>query len=266
MQKIRQLPLAIRVAGLRPASWLLALGLMSSPAWADTTFQAAAGADDYNDFAPGMAQNYTSNVPVTAAAAAGGNSGGAYATDTSGGTVFATATSQYNGVADGSSLITYRVVLEGNPAVGPVPINVSAGGHAAAATVPSGSPYGAYSTATAEFELLFPTSSLISVASVTCGLSCIGNPTLSFDQSFTMIAGVYFDVVMSAAASSGGGSLDPGYAEAFVDPEFTIDPAYAAGFHFEGIPGVVPVPEPMTAALFALGLLAVAGAARRRAG
>ncbi len=155
MEKIRQLSLAEGIAMFRPASWLLALGLMSAPAWADTTFKAAAGADDYGDFAPGMAQNYTSNLPVTAAAAAGGNSGGAYATDTTGGTVFATATSQYDGVADGSSLITYRVMLDGDPAAGPVPINVGAVGYATAATVPSGSPYGAFSTATAEFELLF---------------------------------------------------------------------------------------------------------------
>lgn len=72
------------------------------------------------------------------------------------------------------------------------------------------------------------------------------------------------DYRVSLLATANAGSPfehGPDFAEAFVDPQFIVDAAFASRYTMTGVPSVVP--EPGSALLFLLGL-AVLGAAWRR--
>lgn len=112
--------------------------------------------------------------------------------------------------------------------------------------------------------------SLQDAASATVFSEGIVTPALqgSFSDSFNHVVDLelnvnaIYRVTLRADASARSGS-----AFAFIDPVFSFAPGAGEGFSFvfsEGI-GNAPIPEPAPFALFAIGLLGLAAAARRRA-
>ena len=161
------------------------------------------------------------------------------------------------GGAGADTKVFYQVMLYGPASLVVVPVHVTAQGSVA----------GAGSTqASVSFAVNYDNGG--SAAQMIAGTS-LGSPTgnsFAFDQTANFKVNAVYDVYLSADSGSGGPGGPTGWSEAFVDPTFTIDdPALAALYHFEGIPGVAPVPEPATWALALAGLGVVLGVRRRRA-
>lgn len=102
----------------------------------------------------------------------------------------------------------------------------------------------------------------------TRGLSTVVAPTFSSSFSVDEIVHVApnFDLFVKLDTGSESGGLAPvSWARSFVDPTFSItDPALAALYRFEGIPGMAAaVPEPAPWALMSLGIGALSGLRRR---
>ena len=103
----------------------------------------------------------------------------------------------------------------------------------------------------------------------TSGQSSVIAPNFSSSFSVDQIVFVApnVDLFVKLDTSSRSGGLAPlSWALSFVDPTFSVaDPALAALYHFEGIPGLAAaVPEPGAWALMLLGLGGLAGRRRCR--
>lgn len=161
------------------------------------------------------------------------------------------------GGAGANTKVSYQVMLSGPTTSYVVPVHVVAHGNVS----------GAGSTqASVSFVVNYDNGG--SAAQMIAGTS-LGSPggnSFAFDQVANFKVNAVYDVYLSADSGSGGPGGPVGWSEAFVDPTFTIDdPALAALYHFEGIPGTAPVPEPATWALAMAGLGVVLSVRRRRA-
>src|SRR5476649_1475946 len=88
------------------------VALAAAPALAQvTTFTDFTSAKNNLTIGPGDFHSGTTTAPAAYLSADGGNVGKASGSDAHGGTVFASGESQVGGVAGGSSLITFRVML-----------------------------------------------------------------------------------------------------------------------------------------------------------
>ena len=84
------------------------------------------------------------------------------------------------------------------------------------------------------------------------------------DRTLYLLSNSTNTVSMSAEAIGGNGAY-LGWAQAFVDPIFTIDPAYADRFKLEGVPEApAGVPEPAAWVMMIVGFGVVGVALRRR--
>ena len=96
----------------------------------------------------------------------------------------------------------------------------------------------------------------------------VGSPVAnsSTSSAIYLLSGSLYTVTLMASASS----AEFGSADAFVDPVFTIDPAFATSFSLVGVPdgssggATSAVPEPATWAMMILGMAAVGFAIRRQ--
>jgi hypothetical protein len=234
----------LRAGTLRLASLAL---LASAPVAAQAvTYSAAAG---YYHTVGGSA-------PGTYATSEAGGSASATVGPANGGTIQVSASSlgapdNYNGmVANG--LIGYDIQVLGLSDIS-VPVRVQAYGYA----IGSGSGY----QANTSFQITGQDFATVGGHAETS--SADPSVSFAFDQIVSFASNTDYHVQLFASASAvfrnGGGT-----ALAFVDPVFTIDPAFARDFRIVGVPGEASaVPEPAAWALMVVGFGLTGGAMRR---
>lgn len=253
-----------------------AILLPVASARAQTSYYGFVGADNQDPFNRLMdSDTGTTPTPASYVATAGGNIATSTTDSANGGSVQSYASTvgffspQLNGYVMGNAgalgTVRYQPRL-----VGPVsssllvPVRVTAGGGV------SGSMGG---VASASFAFTYRdgyySDSIAHLTGSTSGQSSVIAPT--FSSSFSVDEIVYvapnFDLFVKLDTNSRSGGLAPvSWAQSFVDPTFSVaDPALAALYHFEGIPGMAPaVPEPAQWALMLLGLGAFLGLLRRQ--
>ena len=219
------------------------------------SYQGYANAVDYSH--PPVTFGGTTPYAMAYTAALSGASATSVSGSAAGGSVDATATSASGSSAGASTELVYTVDLVG-PAGVYVPVHVTASGFVEGLAL--GATPGMSAAASIAINFNNPTSYQL-LGGVTLDRT---GARMSFviDEIVMLYAGRSIDVVMDASAGANGIYGDPSFAHAFVDPTFTIDPAYASLYRLEGIPGAVAVdppppsgvPEPGTVALFFTGL------------
>ena len=233
---------------------------------ATTVYRGAARAIDYMH--PNVEQGGTTGAPMNYTAALSGIEATSHTDGAAGGSADVMATAGPNSGAGADAGITYRVELTG-PAGVYVPIHIVASGYVDARILGPGSVYGA----TSSFIVNFSTATEERISGyVTISPGLTGSFVV--DQIVRVYAGSFFDVDLEVSAGAGSPGGEAAYAHAFVDPVFTIDPAFASLYRLVGIPGVgaedppppptTGVPEPETWAIGLLGSIVLAGARRRR--
>ena len=263
-------PLALTAA-------LICATILLPVAWAraDTSYYGFVSADN-QDPLNRLKDSHTGTTPAPASymATAGGNFATSTTDSANGGSVesyastvsyFSTALN-YNVMGSAGALGTVRYQPR---LVGPVsssllvPVRVTASGGV------SGSMAGVASASFAfTYRNGYYSDSIVNLIGSTRGQSSVIAPT--FSSSFSVDQIVYvapnFDLFVKLDTSSESGGLAVSWAQSFVDPTFSIaDPALAALYHFEGIPGMAAaVPEPAQWALMLLGLGGLSGLRRRQ--
>lgn len=263
-------PLALTTALLCAATLLPV-----ASARAQTSYFGFASADN-QDPLNRLKDSHTGTTPAPASyvASAGGNFASSTTDSANGGSAESYATTvsyfspalNFNVMGSAGALGTVRYQLR---LVGPVsssllvPVRVTATGSV------SGSMGGvALATFAFNYRNGYYSDSIANLTGSTRGSSTVIAPT--FSSSFSVDEIVYvapnFDLFVKLDTSSESGGLAPvSWARSFVDPTFSIaDPALAALYRFEGIPGMAAaVPEPAQWALMLLGIGALIASARR---
>ncbi len=173
--------------------------------------------------------------------------------------------SALEGGGSATTLLRYLVTLVG-PAGDPVGVNIKVKGFAQGSGVNLNSGENLYY---AQALFLLRTPALVRVIAdtrVPAGPQAFALNTTTF---FAPNVGYYADLSAEAAAGAPHGYLTASTAEAFVDPVFTIDPAFAALYHLVGVPVEATgggVPEPSTWVMMMLGFAGLGAALRLRHG
>ena len=249
--------------------------LPAASARAQTSYFGFAGADN-QDPLNRLKDSHTGTTPAPASyvATAGGNFASSTTDSANGGSAESYATTvshfspalNFNVMGSAGALATVRYQFR---LVGPVsssllvPVRVMATGSV------SGSMGGvALATFAFNYRNGYDSDSIANLTGSTRGSSTVIAPT--FSSSFSVDDIVYvapnFDLFVRLDTNSASGGLAPvSWARSFVDPTFSItDPALAALYRFEGIPGMAaPVPEPAPWALMLLGIGALSGLRHR---
>ena len=184
-------------------------------------------------------------------------------TSNTGGGVALARVSGLEGGAFATTLLRYQITLVG-PAGGPVGVNVQANGYVQGSGVDLNFGNNLY-YAQALFLLRTPT--LVRVLADTripTGPQAFALNTTAF---FAPNVSYFVDLSAEAAAGAPHGFLNASTAEAFVDPVFTIDPTFAALYHFVGIPIDAPtggVPEASTWVMLLMGFAGLGATLRLR--
>lgn len=175
------------------------------------------------------------------------------ATAVAGGSAYAavTSTAAYN-IGSATTSIGYFVTLVG-PAGPPVSVGVVASGY-----VTGSAAVNDYYSADIYFSFNNAGNTLYGNANAKAGG---GNQALAVNAAVLLSPNVaYF---LGLGANAGCGISVSCSAEAFIDPTFTIDPAFASQYSLSGVPSVsAVVPESATWAMLLVGLSAVGSAAR----
>jgi hypothetical protein len=198
----------------------------------------------------------TTDVPASYQTAAGAETAVSTTSSASGGSGFVRATS-FSGLGSASATIDYLIRLVG-PAGGAVPVDMLAGGYA------DGS---GYYNASASITVT-QGSNLVVIGGARSPERApdfvSGRFDFAIDQTLLLEPNVDYRVFMTAMAGSGNlGVSFASFAEAYVDPVFTVDAAFAPLYTLTGVPAV---PEPGTWAMLLAGASVLATATRRRRG
>jgi hypothetical protein len=235
---------------------------------ADLRYTGQVSARNWDPLTP-LSQNMeaTTAEPAAYAALAGGNSARSASAAAKGGTVDATATSvvvhsplgfDISGQAQAITSLHYRVQLVGPDVPLLVPVRVVAQGLLNTTGAAS---------AGLSFAVLYDAGGSAALLADSATVYNSASRIFSFDQTAGFRPNAFFDVNLRVDASAGfSGATADGWAQAFLDPAFTIaDPVAASLYHFAGVPAVTAsVPEPANWALALLGLGVLGGALRGR--
>lgn len=199
----------------------------------------------------------TTDSPASYQTAAGAETAVSTTSSATGGSGFVRATS-FSELATASATIDYTIRLVGPGGI-VVPVGILASGYADGVGY-----YNARSSITV-------TQGTNVVASGGAGsprqtpVYAAGRFEFFIDQTLLLEPNVDYRVFMTAMASSGTLGVNFGsVAEAYVDPVFTIDAAFAPLYSLTGVPAVPAVPEPGTWALMLAGASLLALDTRRR--
>jgi hypothetical protein len=164
-----------------------------------------------------------------------------------------------NESAYASGILRYDIVLTG-PAGDPIPVRVLASGYADGAGLNANTGEQLYQ-ANVRFQLSTPAP----VFGLANTLGKAGRQSFVVDTIAFLRPNAPYQVELFAQALSGGIG-QPVWAEAFVDPIFTIDPAFAHLYSLVGVPTAAAgaVPEPATWAMAVAGFGLVGATMRRR--
>lgn len=175
------------------------------------------------------------------------------ATAAAGGSAFAsvTSTAAYN-IGSATTSIGYFVTLVG-PAGPPVSVGVVANGYATGTAAAND-----YYSADIFFSFNNAGDTLYANANAKAGG---GSKALALNATVFLSPNV--DYFLGLGANAGCGISVSCSAEAFIDPTFTIDPAFSSQYSLSGVPSVsAAVPESATWAMLLVGLGAIGSAAR----
>lgn len=223
-------------------------GLASAVTYSGSVSTGAGDVNPFSSGSPGTNTATKNGFAQTVTSAANGTNATARASASPGGF----------GQAD--SRITYTFQIVGPESSTYIPFRVQASGYAEG----TGELFGAYSG----FRLDNVFASVLGEAVASNGGF---GPYAEFniDRVAYGLANQDFLVTTSAYASAGGFARRAGSAFAFVDPVFTLDPAYAGQYRIVGVPGastppVAGVPEPASWAMIIAGFGLVGTTLRRR--
>ncbi|MCY7316972.1 MAG: PEP-CTERM sorting domain-containing protein [Rubrivivax sp.] len=196
----------------------------------------------------------TTDAPMTYRAASGQETAIAITSGDTGGSGFVRATS-FSELAYASATVDYTMRLVG-PSSSKVPVHVLASGYADGTK---------YYNASAGITM---TQGTRVVAALGVGsprstpITATGRFHFTLDQGLMLGPNVDYRVYLVATASSGSrGAGLASFAEAFIDPVFTIAPAFASIYTLTGVPAV---PEPAAWVLMLAGATMIGGFTRRQ--
>jgi hypothetical protein len=226
---------------------------------ADTYF----GVVDYrNNLSETFQDGGTTSAPAIYTLGGGGSLAVSETLNANGGSAFASAIA-LEGSTHAATLFRYTITLVG-PAGEPVGVNVLANGYAEGSGRSPASGEQLYA-ANARFLLRAETPIVAEVFARATRQSFAVNALAFFRPN------VRYDVDLFAEAWAGGphGVVPASTAQAFVDPVFIIDPAFASLYQLVGVPTVPPggggaIPEPSVWAVLLVGFGCVGAALRRR--
>lgn len=198
----------------------------------------------------------TTDTPASYQLASGDRTAVSTTSNAEGGSGFVRVTT-LSQVAGASMLIDYTIRLLG-PDSGGVPVNILASGYADGA---------GYYNASSGITVLQGTEIVVALgvgSPRTTPIYSGGRFDFTLDETILLEPNADYRVILSANASSGsGGVAFTSFAEAFVDPVFTIDPSFAGLYVLTGVPAV---PEPAAWALMLAGASVLGIAMRRQRG
>jgi PEP-CTERM motif len=232
-----------------------------TPAWATEYLSVV----EYRAGGPTVQQTVTTSTPATYTIGADGESATSTTSSATGGSAFASAVTSDrdpNRYALASSFVRYTITLSG-PAGTIVPVSVFATGYAdgSGTTAQGERIYNASSGFTLRSDAIFFTP-IFATADTSTGP---GRQSFTVNTVALLTPNVSYAVELFARAGTNG--FLPSTAEAFSDPVFTVDPAFASLYQLLGVPQAVsaPVPEPATWIMLIFGFALTGSAMRRRA-
>jgi PEP-CTERM motif len=197
----------------------------------------------------------TTDAPASYQTAVGQETAVSTTSAATGGSAFVRATS-FSLVATASAIIDYTIRLVG-PAGNAVPVDILASGYADGA---------GYYNASSSITVLQGTQVVAALGEISPWLTPTYTPgrfDFTLDQTLQLEPNVDYRIYMTASASSGNRTPFASFAEAYIDPVFTIDPAFVSLYTLTGVPAV---PEPASWALMlaGAGLIAASPLRQRR--
>lgn len=170
-----------------------------------------------------------------------------------------------NTSGEADATISYYLEVVG-PAGPDVPVEVLASGYANGSGLYTlgGSSLPAY-TAQAQFSVQTDTTPVYGQANTSTGSGAFSvDETGYFSPDFQYIVNLFVQAG-GHGIKNDDGSVTSGTAQAYIDPQFIIDPAYASLYHIVGVPVTPSAPEPESWALMILGVGIAGTVLRRRA-
>lgn len=201
----------------------------------------------------------TTDHPASYAVAIGGASASSSTSNAHGGTASAQANAGGYSPAAALGHIDYTFTISGDASYTYVPVRVQARGWAKGG--------GAVFEGYADLRVDGVTGNVIDKEIIADQGFYGPYSEFSVDQVVYLLSDTPTEVSMAATANGGQYGVYSGWAEAFVDPIFTIDPAYADRFKLVGIPqdtSADGVPEPAIWSLMVNGFGAIGATMRRR--
>ena len=215
-------------------------------------------------------QSATTDTPATYTLAAGGVLASSITDSANGGSALAKISGR-DGGGSAQAIVRYQIGIVGPDSDSLVGVRVTANGSISGSGTNLSSGEALYS-GRASFVLGTPT--LVRSIITTADGAPVGARAFALDTIAYMRPNFLYNVELYAEAAAGSpfGYLTSSTAQAFVDPVYTVLPAFASRYTLRGVPFALPpagdggsaVPEPTSWAMMSLGFGVAGYAVRRR--